>query len=108
LPSEQREFWKAITTQYYLPRDESKAYLGTVFHRKNAVDGTFERVEQLRFVPNTGYAFPVLADSWHSVEPNPPLECALKSAFMQRLVCFVEILRPFVQRPVISDPSAAT
>jgi hypothetical protein len=59
-------FRKAITTQYYLPRDESQLHLGTTFHEKRR-DGTFEEVTTLEFAPNTGYAFPVVADSWHSV-----------------------------------------
>jgi hypothetical protein len=59
-------FRKAITTQYYLPRDGSQLHLGTTFHRKES-DGAFVEVERLNFAPNSGYAFPVVADSWHSV-----------------------------------------
>jgi hypothetical protein len=59
-------FRKAITTQYYLPRDDSQAHLGTSFHAKK--DGDFTKVRTMKFVPNCGYAFPVTDDSWHSVE----------------------------------------
>ena len=59
-------FRKAITTQYYLPENESQLHLGTSFHNKN-IDGTFAEAKTLEFAPNSGYAFPVVADSWHSV-----------------------------------------
>ncbi|HSI11043.1 MAG TPA: hypothetical protein VK961_03315 [Chthoniobacter sp.] len=59
---------KAITTQYYLPADESQVHLGTVLHTKEGASGNFEKIKSLPFLPNTGYAFPVAADSWHSVE----------------------------------------
>jgi hypothetical protein len=59
-------FRKAITTQYYLPRDASQLHLGTIFHEKND-DGTLVEVKTLEFAPNSGYGFPVVAESWHSV-----------------------------------------
>jgi len=59
---------KAITTQYYLPKDDSQVHLGTVLHTKDSASGAFQKVKSLQFLPNTGYAFPVAADSWHSVE----------------------------------------
>ena len=59
-------FRKAITTQYYLPRDASQLHLGTTFHEKKH-DGAFAEVETLEFAPNSGYGFAVVADSWHSV-----------------------------------------
>jgi hypothetical protein len=59
---------KAITTQYYLPPDASQVHLGTVFHTKDRESGAFTKIKTLEFLPNTGYAFPVKADSWHSVE----------------------------------------
>ncbi len=58
---------KVITSQIYLPRDDSQAHLGTSFHRRKA-DRSFEKVKSLPFTPNSGYAFPVTTDSWHSVE----------------------------------------
>lgn len=62
---------KAITTQYYLPADGSQLHLGTVFHAKRA-DGTFEAARSMRFAPNSGYAFAVTPDSYHSVNPMRP------------------------------------
>jgi hypothetical protein len=62
---------KAITTQYYLPADDSQLHLGTVFHTKRA-DGTFEIARSMRFAPNSGYAFAVTLDSFHSVNPMRP------------------------------------
>lgn len=62
-------FRKAITTQYYLPANDSQLHLGTTFHTKDSISGEFSKVETLKFARNTGYAFPVTADSWHSVEP---------------------------------------
>jgi hypothetical protein len=59
-------FRKAITTQYYLPRDTSQLHLGTTFHEKKH-DGAFAEVKTLEFAPNGGYGFAVVADSWHSV-----------------------------------------
>jgi hypothetical protein len=58
---------KVITSQIYLPRDESQAHLGTSFHRRKG-DRSFEKVKTLPFTPNSGYAFPVTTESWHSVE----------------------------------------
>lgn len=57
---------KAITTQYYLPADGSQCHLGTAFHTKKGEE--FVKLKTLEFAPNTGYAFPVMPDSWHSVE----------------------------------------
>ena len=59
---------KAITTQFYLPVDDSQTHLGTRFHARNS-DGSFREIRAMRFAPNTGYAFAVTPDSWHSVEP---------------------------------------
>src|SRR5438046_2285673 len=53
---------KAITTQYYLPADESQLHLGTTFHMQDECG--FTKVRTLRFAPNTGYAFPVTDQSW--------------------------------------------
>jgi hypothetical protein len=58
---------KAITVQFYLPRDESQAHLGTVFHEGRNGEAA-HRTKRLRFRPATGYAFPVVRHrSWHSV-----------------------------------------
>ncbi len=62
---------KAITVQFYLPQDDSQLHLGTRFHRRNA-DGSFALAQAMRFAPNSGYAFAVTPDSYHSVEPMQP------------------------------------
>jgi len=58
---------KVITSQLYLPLGENQAHLGTSFHRR-LPDKSFEKVKTLPFTPNSGYAFAVTNDSWHSVE----------------------------------------
>jgi hypothetical protein len=57
---------KVITTQWYLPRTNSQAHLGTKVHNR-LKNGQFEEVRAMQFVPNRGYAFAVTNDSWHSV-----------------------------------------
>ncbi len=64
-------YWKGITVQLYLPSDESALHVGTVFHSRLA-DGTLARHAQMRFAPNTGYAFAVGHDTWHSVDTVGP------------------------------------
>jgi hypothetical protein len=57
---------KAITVQYYLPRDESQRHIGTIFHESDTGAGA-EKTTQMPFLPASGYAFPVsLTKSWHS------------------------------------------
>lgn len=58
---------KGITVQFYLPRDDSISNIGTVFH-KILSDGRRERSVQMKFLPNTGYAFAVGRNTWHSVD----------------------------------------
>jgi hypothetical protein len=60
--------WKAITVQFYLPRDNSMTQVGTIFHEK-LTDGTLAKRVQMKFSPNTGYAFVVGDNTWHSVDP---------------------------------------
>ena len=62
--------WKGITVQLYLPRDESHVNIGTIFHERRP-DGSLTRT-QMRFAPNTGYAFAVGDDSLHSADPVGP------------------------------------
>jgi hypothetical protein len=62
---------KAITTQFYLPADESQLHLGTLFHARNA-DGSYREARAMRFAPNSGYAFAVSPISYHSVNPMRP------------------------------------
>ena len=63
--------WKGITVQLYLPRDESLAHIGTIFneHLGNKV---YRNVAQMKFLPNTGYAFAVGTDTWHSADRVGP------------------------------------
>jgi len=61
---------KAITVQFYLPRDDSQIQLGTIFH-EGPQGAAAQRTRRLPFRPATGYAFPVVPDgSWHSVAPT--------------------------------------
>jgi len=60
--------WKGITVQLYLPRDDANTDIGTIFHEKLA-DGSLPKRTQMRFAPNTGYAFAVGDDTWHSADP---------------------------------------
>jgi len=59
--------WKGITVQLYLPADCANVNIGTIFHRKRA-DGSLEKTKQMEFAPNTGYAFAVSTDTWHSAD----------------------------------------
>jgi hypothetical protein len=63
--------WKGITVQLYLPRDTSTAHIGTIFHEK-LPDGSLPKRAQMKFAPNTGYAFAVGDDTWHSADPVGP------------------------------------
>ncbi len=60
--------WKGITVQLYLPKDDANIDIGTIFHEKLA-DGSLPKKAQMRFAPNTGYAFAVGGDTWHSADP---------------------------------------
>jgi hypothetical protein len=63
--------WKGITVQLYLPRDRSTPHIGTIFHEKRA-DGSLPKTKQMTFAPNSGYAFAVGTDTWHSADPVGP------------------------------------
>ena len=63
--------WKGITVQLFLPRDASHTDIGTIFHEKLA-DGSLPKRTQMKFAPNTGYAFAVGEDTWHSADPVGP------------------------------------
>jgi hypothetical protein len=63
--------WKGITVQLYLPRDRSTAHVGTIFHEKLA-DGSMPKKKQMTFAPNSGYAFAVGTDTWHSAHAVGP------------------------------------
>src|SRR6476620_9407541 len=63
--------WKGITVQLYLPRDRSITHIGTIFHNK-LPDGSMPKDKQMTFAPNTGYAFAVGSDTWHSADRIGP------------------------------------
>jgi len=60
--------WKGITVQLYLPRDASVTHIGTIFHERRP-DGSLPKTVQMKFAPNTGYAFAVGDNTWHSADP---------------------------------------
>jgi hypothetical protein len=60
--------WKGITCQLYLPPDNSHTNIGTIFHER-LPDGSKPRRAQMPFAPNSGYAFAVWNDTWHSADP---------------------------------------
>ena len=63
--------WKGITVQLYLPADDLNKQIGTIFHER-LPDGTKPKVTQMPFAPNSGYAFAVWNDTWHSADPVGP------------------------------------
>lgn len=63
--------WKGMTIQLYLPRDNSINHVGTIFHSRNG-DKSFKKASQMSFSPNTGYAFAVDKDTYHSVDTVGP------------------------------------
>jgi len=62
---------KVMTTQYYLPADESQKHLGTIINESKG-GGKYDEARQFEFVPNRGYCFSVSKYSWHSVKPMAP------------------------------------
>jgi hypothetical protein len=70
---------KIVTMQLYLARDDRQRALGTSLYRRHlfdmrnlvSLDHLFERVVQMPFLPNSGYAFPVSRRSWHGREAVP-------------------------------------
>jgi len=64
--------WKGITVQLYLPRDRSTTHIGTIFHDQRADGSCGPKAKQMSFAPNTGYAFAVGSDSWHSADAVGP------------------------------------
>jgi hypothetical protein len=63
--------WKGITVQFYLPPDDTTKHIGTIFHDR-LPDGSMPKALKMPFSPNTGYAFAVGDDSWHSADPVGP------------------------------------
>ena len=62
---------KVMTTQYYLPKDDSQRHLGTVIN-ESLGGGKYAEARQFEFTPNNGYCFSVSKYSWHSVKPMAP------------------------------------
>lgn len=60
--------WKGITVQLYLPRDDANTDIGTIFHDV-LPDGSKPKAAQMKFARNSGYAFAVHDDTWHSADP---------------------------------------
>lgn len=60
--------WKGITVQFYLPGDNDHTNIGTVFHSV-AADGSLPKHCKMPFARNSGYAFAVGTDTWHSADP---------------------------------------
>jgi hypothetical protein len=58
--------WKGITVQFYLPADNSTPHVGTIFHEMLPNASKPKRAQML-FSPNSGYAFAVGDNTWHSV-----------------------------------------
>ena len=71
IPPHTDTLWKGITVQLYLPRDFSTKHIGTIFHERLA-DGSMPEKKQMTFAPNSGYAFAVGTDTWHSADPVGP------------------------------------
>ncbi len=62
-----------MTTQYYLPEDDSQSHLGTSFYIRRG-PGDYETVRKAEFLPNTAYCFAVGKKSFHGVEVMPETE----------------------------------
>jgi len=60
--------WKGITVQLYLPPDDANTHIGTIFHDR-LPDGSLSKATQMKFARNTGYAFAVGDNTWHSADP---------------------------------------
>jgi len=60
--------WKGITVLLFLPGDRTMEHVGTVVHEQLR-DGGLRRAGQVPFAPNSGFAFAVGDNTWHSVDP---------------------------------------
>jgi hypothetical protein len=83
--------WKGITAQLYLPRDASVTHIGTIFHER-LPDGSLPKTVQMRFAPNTGYAFAVGDNTWHSADPVGP-EVATRDSILHTYFVDAGLLR---------------
>jgi hypothetical protein len=68
IPPHTDTHWKGITVQLYLPPDDKNTHIGTIFH-DILPDGSRPKAVQMQFAPNTGYAFAVADNTWHSADP---------------------------------------
>ncbi len=70
---------KIVTFHLYLPADSKQLESGTEFYTRTSVHrlipwrrrDKFDILKKFEFVPNTGFAFAVGADSWHGVRSLP-------------------------------------
>jgi hypothetical protein len=83
--------WKGITVQFYLPPDDSTKHIGTIFHEKKP-DGHMPKVLQMPFLPNSGYAFAVGDNTWHSADPVGP-EVKTRDSILHTYFVDVGLLR---------------
>jgi hypothetical protein len=88
--------WKGITVQLYLPRDRSTAHIGTIFHERLA-DGSLPKRTQMSFLPNSGYAFAVGTNTWHSADPVGP-EVRTRDSILLTYFVDAGLLRVFRNR----------
>ena len=58
---------KIITTQIYLPEDNTRENIGTIINIRED-KSQYEKYKQLKFHRNTSYALIPSANSWHSVD----------------------------------------
>ncbi len=63
--------WKGITVQFYLPLDDATKHIGTIFNER-LPDGSMPNAIKMPFSPNSGYAFAVDDNTWHSADPVGP------------------------------------
>jgi hypothetical protein len=63
--------WKGITVQFYLPPDDTTKHIGTIFNER-LPNGSVSNVIKMPFSPNSGYAFAVDDNTWHSADPVGP------------------------------------
>lgn len=80
---------KIVTVQFYLARDHTQRDLGTTLYRRHLLNprnllslkNMFQKVRQMEFLPNSGYAFPVGRHSWHGREAIPDA-CAERNSIL--------------------------
>jgi hypothetical protein len=88
--------WKGITVQFYLPPDDSTKHIGTIFHERRP-DGSMPKAVKMPFSPNTGYAFAVGSDTWHSADPVGP-EVKTRDSILHTYFVDAGVLRKFRNR----------